>query len=66
MVSPLTVDACGWDLLGVSLGCISLCLVLLAKLLLSIFKGRVATWMRFALVSYCQDVALPFSCSRAA
>ena len=48
MVTPLTDDASGWDLLGVSLGCISLCLVLLVKLLLSIFKGRVAIWMRFA------------------
>ena len=30
MVAPLTDDASGLDLLGVSLGCISLCLVLLA------------------------------------
>ena len=48
LVTPLTDAASGWVLLGVSLGCISLCLVLLVKLLLSILNGRVASWMRFA------------------
>ena len=49
ITTPLTDAASGCVLLGVSLGCISLCLVLFVKLLLSIFKGRVAIWMRFAL-----------------
>ena len=48
LVTPLTDAASGRVLLGVSRGFISLCLVLLVKLLLSILKGRVASWMRFA------------------
>ena len=49
MDTPLTDAAAGWILLFVSLGCLTLCLVLLVKLLQSIFKGRVAIWMRFVL-----------------
>ena len=44
--TPLTEAAAGWILLFVSLGCLTLCLFLIVKLLLSIFKGRVSIRMR--------------------
>ena len=46
MDTPLTQAAAGWILLFVSLGCLTLCLFLLVKLLQSVFKGRVSIRMR--------------------
>ena len=49
MDTPLTEAAAGWILLFVSLGCLTLCLFLLVKLLQSISKGRVSIRMRVVL-----------------
>jgi len=49
MDTPMSDDECGWLLLFVSLFFLSTCLILLVKLLQSIFRGRVAIWMQFFL-----------------